>query len=68
MRLVVVVVAIALLLTGCGVTTEDSPQIIEDTTSEAPEATPSIDTETSPPPTSTTTSTTTSAPTSSPAR
>jgi hypothetical protein len=50
--------AVALLLTGaCGVSSEDKPQLIEDSTSQRPEATPRVDTQTgplSPPPTSST--------------
>jgi hypothetical protein len=41
--------AVALLLTGaCGVSSEDKPQLIEDSTSQSPEATPSVDTQTGP--------------------
>jgi hypothetical protein len=52
----VLVPAVALLLTGaCGVNSEDRPQPIENSTSQAPEATPSVDTDPGPlppPPTS----------------
>jgi hypothetical protein len=48
-----------LLATACGVTTEDEPQLIDNTTSQSPAATPSVDSETGPiPPPSTTSSST----------
>lgn len=48
-RLITIVMASAVLLTtACGVTTEDEPQLIEDSTSQSPAATPSVDSETGP--------------------
>ena len=53
--------AAALLLTSaCGVSTQDSPRIVDDTSSQSPEPTPSIDTA---PPSTTTATSSTPAPT-----
>jgi len=46
----VVVATVVLLVSACGVTSQDEPQPIEESTQERPTATPSFDTETSPPP------------------
>jgi hypothetical protein len=45
LRAVVPIVAVV-LTSACGVTSEDEPQPIEDSTSQHPGATPSVDTET----------------------
>lgn len=56
----VVAAVVLVLATACGVSTEDTPQIIDDSSSHSPEPTPSVDTEpphptrsptTTPPPT-----------------
>lgn len=48
-RVVVAVVAVCVLaVSGCGVGSEDEPQLIEESTQEPPPATPSFDTEQSP--------------------
>jgi hypothetical protein len=63
--LLALLVACMLSLTACGVSSQDEPQLIKESTQPIPTATPSFDTETSPPPgdrsetTSSTTTTTT---------
>ena len=60
-----VLVAVCVLAAGCGVDTQDEPQLIEESTQRPPPAIPSFDTEQSPAPGSgapTTVSGTTSVP------
>lgn len=59
MRLARVAVLVVVLVAGtaCGVSAEDTPQIIDDSVSQSPEPTPSLDTS---PPSSTSVSVTTS--------
>lgn len=53
-------VAVCLLaVSACGVSAQDEPQIIEESTQPPPTATPSFETETKPPSASTSTTTTT---------
>lgn len=47
-RLAAAVVACVLVVSACGVSSQDEPQLIEESTQ--PTATPSFETETSPPP------------------
>lgn len=47
---VVVAVAVALVLSSCGVSSQEEPQLIEESTQ--PTATPSFESETNPPPSS----------------
>jgi hypothetical protein len=49
-----VIAACALVLSGCGVSSQDEPQLIEESTQ--PAATPSFDASTSPPPSTLSTS------------
>lgn len=59
-RLVAAVIACVLALSACGVSSQDEPQLIEESTQ--PTATPSFETETSPPPSSPLESTTSTTP------
>jgi uncharacterized lipoprotein len=62
-RVLAPIVAVV-LTSACGVSSEDEPQPIKDSTSQRPEATPSVDTEPGPvpPPASSSTLTTTPSP------
>jgi hypothetical protein len=51
---VAALVPVAALVSACGVTAEDVPTLIEESTRERPPAIPSFDKETSPPPTTST--------------
>jgi hypothetical protein len=42
---VAVLAVVLVLTTACGVSTEDTPQIVDDSPSQSPEPTPSLDTE-----------------------
>ena len=53
MRSLLVAIGCVLALSACGVSSQDEPQLIEESTRPAPTATPSFDTETSPPPSTT---------------
>lgn len=48
------VVVVFVPVSACGVSAEDAPTLIEESTQERPVATPSFDTKTSPPPTTST--------------
>jgi len=61
-RTVAMAALVVVCATGCGVNSEDAPVPIEDTTDEAPQAPPSIDTEPRPTPSSSPTSSPTSSP------
>ncbi len=50
MRLLVLVACAALLSSACGVSSQDRPVPLEESTQPAPTAIPSFDTKTSPPP------------------
>ncbi len=51
-------VCAAMVVSGCGVSSENEPQFIEESTEQQPAVTPSFDTETSSPPESSTAPTT----------
>lgn len=57
------VAACVLVLSACGVSSQDEPQLIEESTQPAPTATPSFDTQTSSPPGSESEAVTPSSPT-----